>query len=129
MSFSADAADERVLDVRSTDDALSVSLQDGRVITVPLAWYPRLLDATPAQRRNWKIAGGGYGIHWPDLGEDLSIKSMLLGNKSGESQSSLERWLESRRKGKKLPVKTLPLPAWAKQKGKVETRKFAKGNI
>ncbi len=67
MSFSASAADERVV-----DDALSVSLQDGRVIAVPLVWYPRLLNATPAQRQNWKIAGGGYGIHWPDLDEDLS---------------------------------------------------------
>ena len=72
MSFSAAVADERVLSVDLNDDALSVSLRDGRVITVPLAWYPRLLNATPAQRNNWKIAGGGYGIHWPDLDEDLS---------------------------------------------------------
>ncbi len=79
MSFSASTADERVLDVQSTDDALSVSLRDGRVITVPLAWYPRLLAATPAQRRNWKIAGGGYGIHWPDLDEDLSTEGLLRG--------------------------------------------------
>ncbi|HWY19880.1 MAG TPA: DUF2442 domain-containing protein [Candidatus Acidoferrum sp.] len=79
MSFSASAADERVLDVQSADDALSVSLQDGRVITVPLVWYPRLLNATPAQRRNWKIAGGGYGIHWPDLDEDLSTERLLRG--------------------------------------------------
>ena len=78
MSFSASAADERVLDVQSTDDALSVSLQDGRVVTVPLlVWYPRLLKA--AQRLNWKIAGGGYGIHWPDLDEDLSTKGLLRG--------------------------------------------------
>src|SRR5579863_7300603 len=67
MSFSASAADERVLDVQSSDDTLSVSLRDGRIITVPLVWYPRLLDATPAQRKNWRIAGGGYGLHWPDL--------------------------------------------------------------
>jgi hypothetical protein len=79
MSFSASAADERVLDVQSTDDALSVSLRDGRVITVPLVWYPRLLNATPAQRRNWKIAGGGYGIHSPDLDEDLSTEGLLRG--------------------------------------------------
>lgn len=65
MSFSAAAADERVLDVAFTDDALSVSLRDGRIITVPLVWYPRLLNATPAQRKNWKIASGGYGMHWP----------------------------------------------------------------
>jgi hypothetical protein len=79
MSFSASAADERVLDVQSTDDALSVSLRDGRVITVPLVWYPRLLNATAAQRRNWEIAGGGYGIHWPDLDEDLSTEGLLRG--------------------------------------------------
>jgi hypothetical protein len=67
MNFSAITADERVLDVHFTDDALRVSLRDGRVISVPLVWYPRLLNATPAQRKNWKIAGGGYGIHWPEI--------------------------------------------------------------
>ncbi len=79
MSFSAAAADERVLDVACSDDALSVSLRDGRVITVPLVWYPRLLSATEAQRKNWKIAGGGYGIHWPELDEDLSTDGLLRG--------------------------------------------------
>ncbi len=79
MSFSASAADERVLDARSTDDTLSVGLRDGRVIAVPLVSYPRLLNATPAQRKNWKIAGGGYGIHWPDLDEDLSTEGLLRG--------------------------------------------------
>jgi hypothetical protein len=79
MAFSAAAADERVLDVTVGDDALSVSLRDGRVISVPLAWYPRLLNATPAQRNNWKIAGGGYGIHWPDVDEDLSTEGLLRG--------------------------------------------------
>ena len=58
---------ERVRKVRFTDDAISVDLFDGRTITVPLAWYPRLLQATPEQRANWKIAGAGYGIHWPDI--------------------------------------------------------------
>ncbi len=79
MSFSASAADERVRGVEFSDDALSVSLHDGRVITVPLVWYPRLLNATPAQRKNWKIAGGGYGLHWPDLDEDLSTEGLLRG--------------------------------------------------
>jgi hypothetical protein len=79
MSFSAAAADERVLDVTFGDDALSVSLRDGRVISVPLAWYPRLLNATAAQRNNWKIAGGGYGILWPDVDEDLSTEGLLRG--------------------------------------------------
>ncbi len=79
MSFLASAADERVLGVELTDDTLSVSLRDGRVITVPLVWYPRLLNATSAQRQNWKIAGGGYGLHWPDLDEDLSTEGLLHG--------------------------------------------------
>jgi hypothetical protein len=78
MSFSASAADERVLDVQSTDDTLSASLRDGRVIAVPLVWYSRLLNATPAQRKNWEIAGR-YGIHWPDLDEDLSTEGLLRG--------------------------------------------------
>lgn len=70
---------ERVKNVRFTEDTLSVDLIDGRTITVPLAWYPRLLDATAEQRRNWKIAGAGYGIHWPDVDEDLSTEGLLRG--------------------------------------------------
>lgn len=81
MSFSATAADERVLDVAFNDDVVSVSLRDGRVISVPLVWYPRLLNATLAQRNNWKIAGGGYGIHWPDIDEDLSTEGLLRGTR------------------------------------------------
>jgi hypothetical protein len=72
-------ADERVRDVQITDDAISGSQRDGRVISVPLVWCPRLLDATAAQRNNWKIAGGGYGIHWPDIDEDLSTEGLLRG--------------------------------------------------
>lgn len=72
-------ADERVADVEMTDDDLKVRLMDGRVISVPLAWYPRLLHATQVQRNNWEIAGGGYGIHWPDIDEDLSTEGMLRG--------------------------------------------------
>jgi len=72
-------AGERVMDVRVTDDTISVDLYDGRTITVPLAWYPRLLHATPAQRANWRIAGAGYGIHWPDIDEDLSAQGLLQG--------------------------------------------------
>jgi hypothetical protein len=86
MSFPASAADERVLGVEFTDDALSVSLRDGRIISVPLVWYPRLLDATPAQRKNWKIAGGGYGLHWPGLDEDLSTEGLLRGASAPKAQ-------------------------------------------
>ena len=70
---------ERVKDVRFTDDSMAVDLIDGRTITVPLAWYPRLLDATAEQRRNWRISGAGYGIHWPDVDEDLSTEGLLRG--------------------------------------------------
>ena len=71
--------DERVLTVEFGEDTLSVSLLDGRVISVPLVWYPRLLNASKAERKNWKIAGGGFGIHWPDLDEDLSTEGLLRG--------------------------------------------------
>ena len=72
-------AGEQVRNVRVTDDAISVDLFDGRTITVPLAWYPRLLHATSEQRANWRIAGAGYGIHWPDIDEDLSTRGLLRG--------------------------------------------------
>ena len=70
---------ERVKDVRFTDDTISVDLVDGRTIVVPLAWYPVLLEATPEERRNWHISGAGYGIHWPDIDEDLSTEGLLRG--------------------------------------------------
>ena len=70
---------EGVKDVYFTEDTLSVDMVDGRTITVPLAWYPRLLHATPEQRENWQISGGGFGIHWPDIDEDLSTEGLLRG--------------------------------------------------
>ena len=70
---------ERVKDVRFTDDTISVDLVDGRTIVVPLAWYPTLLEATRGQRENWHISGAGYGIHWPDIDEDLSTEGLLRG--------------------------------------------------
>lgn len=79
MGILALAADERVADVKFKKDTLSVALKDGRTITVPLAWYPRLFNATAAQRKNWRIAGAGYGIHWPDVDEDLSTEGLLRG--------------------------------------------------
>lgn len=88
----------RALDVNVTDDTLTVDLADGRTLSVPLAWYPRLLHGTPEERRNWRLIGDGVGIHWPDLDEDISIEGMLLGKRSGERQDSLQRWLETRAK-------------------------------
>jgi hypothetical protein len=79
MSILATAADERVADVRCDEERLTVDLMDGRTIAVPLAWYPRLLAATPQQRARWEIAGGGYGIHWLDIDEDLSTEGLLRG--------------------------------------------------
>jgi hypothetical protein len=80
MSTSELKAGEAVRDVKFSDDTLSVDLLDGRTITVPLVWYPRLLQATPAQRANWEIVGAGYGIHWPDIDEDLNAEGLLRGS-------------------------------------------------
>ena len=88
MGILALAADERVVNVTFPPDALCVSLKDGRTITVPLTWFPQLLHATEAQRANWKIAGGGYGIHWPDLDEDLSTEGLLRGAPSAAAKRS-----------------------------------------
>ena len=82
--------------VTVTDDTLSVELSDGRTISVPILWYPRLAHATPAERNNWSLIGRGIGIHWEDIDEDISVEGMLAGRPSGESQASLSRWLESR---------------------------------
>lgn len=79
MNISARVTDERVLDVRFDDYSLIVDLMDGRTISAPLAWYPRLFAATKDQRANWKQSSGGYGIHWPDLDEDLSAEGLLRG--------------------------------------------------
>lgn len=79
MGILALEADERVKDVIIAEDTLSVNMMDGRTITVPLVWYPRLFNATVEQRGNWQISGGGYGIHWPDVDEDLSTEGLLRG--------------------------------------------------
>ena len=79
MGILAPGADERVSNVEFTDDVLSVALMDGRTIIVPLAWYPRLLNASEKERQNWQVGGGGYGIHWPDVDEDLSTEGLLRG--------------------------------------------------
>jgi hypothetical protein len=85
MGALAIQVDERVKDVRFTEDTISVDLMDGRSITVPLVWYPRLLNASPEQLIQWEICGGGYGIHWPELDEDLSTEGMLRGTPAPEA--------------------------------------------
>jgi hypothetical protein len=83
-------------EVSVSDDALTVQLSDGRSIAAPLAWYPRLSHATATERASWRLIAGGRGIHWPELDEDVSIENLLLGQPSGESQSSFQHWLEKR---------------------------------
>ena len=82
--------------VSVTEDSLSVDLSDGRTIAVPLAWFPRLLHATPEERKNWRLIGKGEGIHWNDIDEDISVEGLLAGRPSGESQESFRKWLNQR---------------------------------
>ena len=79
MSISTLNPGERITHVSFSTDSLCIVLRDGRKISVPLSWYAKLLNATPAQRNNWKLAGAGYGIHWPDIDEDLSTEGLLRG--------------------------------------------------
>jgi hypothetical protein len=86
----------KVIHVMVSDDTLAVDLEDGRTIAVPIGWYPRLAYGTPAERANFQISGAGYGIHWPDLDEDIGVEGLILGKKSSESRSSFENWLRHR---------------------------------
>jgi hypothetical protein len=88
MNISARITDERVADVRCNADSLIVDLMDGRTISVPLAWYPRLANASPADRAIWEVAGGGYGIHWPAIDEDLSTEGLLRGAPAPQQRGS-----------------------------------------
>ena len=89
----------RINNVSVTDDTLTVDLEDGRTIAIPIGWYPRLAYGSPVERANFQISGAGYGIHWPDLDEDIGVEGILLGKKSTESQASFERWLRGRQTG------------------------------
>jgi hypothetical protein len=83
-------------DVTVSASTLRVELSDGRSISAPLAWYPRLVRATPAERKRWRLIGRGLGIHWTDLDEDISVEGLLAGKPSGESQASFGKWLATR---------------------------------
>ena len=83
--------------VSVSEDTLVVDLVDGRSLSVPVAWYPRIAHGTTAERRNWRLIGRGEGVHWPDLDEDISIEGLLAGRRSGETQALLKRWLERRK--------------------------------
>jgi hypothetical protein len=90
-----------ILRVHVTADTLTADLSDGRTISVPLTWYPRLLHGSVKERNRWRLIAKGHGVHWPDLDEDVSIENLLLGQSSGESQSSFRRWLEKRASDKR----------------------------
>lgn len=96
-SLTIDSLDiPKIQAIEITDDAISVDLSDGRTISVPLAWYPRLLHGSTEERQNWRLIGNGKGIHWNQLDEDISVKNIIFGQPSGESQKSLQRWLNQR---------------------------------
>jgi len=84
------------LNVSLTDDTLSVDLSDGRSISVPIAWFPRLMNSSEQERNNWRLIGKGHGIHWEDIDEDISVEGLLAGKPSGESQKSFKKWLANR---------------------------------
>ncbi|MCX7014249.1 MAG: DUF2442 domain-containing protein [Candidatus Sumerlaeota bacterium] len=90
-------AEPIAVEVAVTEDDLTVRLSDGRRLSVPLAWYPRLLHATEEERRNWRLLGDGYAIEWPDIDEHIGVEGLLAGRQSGESPQSFGRWLASRR--------------------------------
>lgn len=84
------------VEVAVTDDRLIVELDDGRSLSIPVAWYPRLLQGTAKERQNWQLLGNGYAIEWPDLDEHIGIEGLLAGRRSSESKRSLDRWLATR---------------------------------
>ena len=94
--MSSSRIESRAQDVKVSSDGIVVDLTDGRTITAPLVWYPRLFHGTPAERNRWELTGDGEGIHWPDLDEDIEVVALVAGAKSGESQRSLQKWLTAR---------------------------------
>ncbi len=96
-----------VSNVAATEQTLTAQLVDGRTISVPLSWYPRLVQATQDERDHWRLIGDAEGIHWPDLDEDISVQDLLAGWPSGESQRSFQRWLEAKREGRPLTLDAL----------------------
>ena len=86
----------KIQGITITEDTLSADLSDGRTISVPLAWYPRLMNASVEERHNWHFIANNEGIHWTQLDEDIRIKNLILGQPSGESQKSLQQWLNAR---------------------------------
>ena len=109
----------RAKNVRVTDRTLVVELRDGRVVSVPLAWYPRLAEGSSRERRRWELLGPGIGIHWPDLDEDISVDGLLQGLPSGESPASLNEWRATR----KRPANTAQQPTSRVRKPRPKSRR------
>lgn len=108
MSITTDKRKEVLAtNLRFTDESLIVDLADGRTVTVPLSWYPRLVHATNKERENWETVLNGEGFHWPDLDEDLSVDGFVKGRPSGESKRSFERWLKAKQEGRGLTIPEL----------------------
>lgn len=96
MSSSTVDSQAAAANVHLSDDTLTVELSDGRVLSVPVSWYPRLSHGTAEERNNWRLIGRGHGIHWEDLDEDISVDGLLAGKPSAESQTSFKKWLDTR---------------------------------
>jgi hypothetical protein len=107
--------------VTVTEDTLSVDLSDGRTISAPIAWFPRLLHATPSERNNWRFIGRGHGIHWKEIDEDISVEGLIAGKPSGESQRSFQKWLDERT-SRQTPRSAHPRVSAAKSSKRKSTR-------
>ena len=107
--------DPVAVDVRMSSRHFAIDLADGRCVLVPLEWYPRLLNASKAERQNWRLLGDGYAIEWPDLDEHIGIEGLMAGHASGESPRSLKRWLAPRAKQTKKKKATSMIKRPAKE--------------
>src|SRR5437867_10874101 len=105
-TLKVEQTEARAQHVKVTTDTLTVDLTDGRTISVPLAWFPRLLHGSVSERNNWRFIAHGEGIHWTDLEEDISVEGLLIGQQSSESHASLEKWLQNRQAKASLRRKT-----------------------
>ena len=108
MAISAARSNQALAtNIRCSAESLTAELVDGRTVSVPLAWHPRLVHATPKERDNWNLEGDGDAIRWPDLDEDILIEGLLVGRRSGESKRSFNRWLRAKKEGRGLTIPEL----------------------
>src|SRR5438132_13674909 len=115
-TLKVELSEARAQHVKVTSDTITVDLTDGRTISVPLAWFPRLLHASAAERNNWRFIANGEGIHWTNLDEDISVEGLLHGQQSRESHASLEKWLRQRKgPSRRKTPKTLQPPSRARR--------------